>query len=67
MCNLLAAGLFHLVEQQLGALSLDCAYERIPDTALHKVKIWYQANLRIDLSLVPTWAAIQELQLVAYR
>lgn len=65
MINLLAAGLFHLIEQQLGALSLDCGYERVRDTKLDVVKAWYMANLGIDLSLLEPWAKIDELRLVA--
>lgn len=65
MVNLMAAGLYHLVEQQLGALSLDCAYERVRDTRLDIVRNWYIANLGIDLASLPAWARIDELRLVA--
>jgi hypothetical protein len=54
-----------LVEQQLSALSLDCAYERVRDTRLDIVKNWYSANLGIDLASLPAWARIDELRLVA--
>jgi hypothetical protein len=64
MVNLMAAGLYHLVEQQLGALSLDCAYERVRDTRLDIVRKWYVANLGIDLVSLPAWAKIDELRLV---
>ena len=63
--NLLAAGLFHLIEQQLSALSLDCAYERVRDTKLEVVKNWYIANLGIDLASLESWGKIDELRLVA--
>jgi hypothetical protein len=66
MVNLMTAGLYHLVEQQLAALSLDCAYERVRDTRLDIVKEWYKDNLGIDLELLPTWAVIRELRLVAH-
>jgi hypothetical protein len=65
MVNLMAAGLYHLVEQQLAALSLDCAYERVVDTKLGVVKNWYGANFGIDLASLPAWARIDELLLVA--
>src|SRR5260370_28729893 len=65
MLNLLAAGLYHLIEQQLGALSLDCAYERVRDTKLDVVKTWYMTNLGIDLSSLEPWAKIDELRLIA--
>ncbi len=65
MVNLLAAGLYHLIEQQLGALSLDCAYERVRDTKLDVVKTWYMTNLGIDLSSLEPWAKIDELRLIA--
>ena len=65
MVNLLAAGLYHMIEQQLGALSLDCAYERVRDTNLSLLKIWYLTNLGIDLSSLEPWAKLHELRLVA--
>jgi hypothetical protein len=65
MVNLLAAGLFHLIEQQLAALSLDCKYERVRDTKLEIVKDWYAENLGIDLSSLEPWAKIDELRSVA--
>jgi hypothetical protein len=65
MRNLLAAGLFHLIEQQLGVLTLDCAYERVRDTKLEIVRTWYCNNLGLDLSTLPSWNAIDELRLVA--
>src|SRR5260370_8941912 len=65
MVNLLAAGLYHLIEQQLGALSLDCAYERVSDPKLDVVKTWYMTNLGIDLPSLEPWAKIDELRLIA--
>lgn len=64
MINLMAAGLFHLIEQQLGALSLDCVYERVRDTKLEIVRRWYIANLGIDLASLSDWPRIDELRLV---
>ena len=65
MVNLLAAGLYHLIEQQLGALSRDCAYERVRDTNLDVVKTWYMTNLGIDLPSLEPWTKLHELRLVA--
>jgi hypothetical protein len=65
MLNLLATGFFHLVEQQLAALSDDCAYERVRDTKLEIVNQWYAGNLGINLSSLPGWEKLDELRLVA--
>jgi len=65
MVNLMAAGLYHLIEQQLAALSADCAYDRVADTNLEKLKTWYRTNLGIDLTSIPAWSRIHELRLVA--
>lgn len=65
MVNLLAAGLYHMIEQQLGALSLDCAYERVSDTNLGVLKTWHMTNLGIDLSSLQPWDKLHELRLVA--
>jgi hypothetical protein len=65
MLNLLATGLYHLVEQQLAALSDDCAYERVRNTDLRTGKQWYAENLGVDLSWLAAWAKIDELRLVA--
>jgi hypothetical protein len=58
MVNLMAAGLYHLAEQQLGALILDCAYDRVRDTNLDVVKDWYAKNLGIDLASLRSWEKI---------
>lgn len=65
--NLLAAGLFHLTEQQLAALCRDGGFTMDPprDTKLDEVKKWYNANLRLDLETLPSWGMINELRLVA--
>ena len=65
MANLMAAGLYHLVEQQLSALSLDCGYDRVRDTNLDVVKDWYTKNLGIDLASLHSWEKICELRWVA--
>jgi hypothetical protein len=67
MLNLLAAGLFHLTEQQLATLGQDAGFEnRQPkSTALEEVVKWYQSALRMDLRSLPEWPLIDELRLVA--
>jgi hypothetical protein len=67
MFNLLAAGLFHLIEQQLAVLGHDAGFRNGPpkDTRLEEVVKWYQSNLRLNLRLLPGWPLIEELRLVA--
>ena len=67
MRNLLAAGLFHLVEQQLAVLCRDAGFMVEPpqDTKLDKVAQWYKQHLRLDLKTLPTWRLMDELRLVA--
>ncbi len=67
MMNLVAAGLFHLLEQQLGALSRDASFSAFPlkETKLDKIVRWYQGVLGLDLASLPSWATIDELRLVA--
>jgi hypothetical protein len=67
MLNLLAAGLFHLTEQQLAALGHDAGFRNgsPKDTRLEEVAKWYESNLRLDLRLLPGWPLIDELRLVA--
>ena len=67
MLNLLAAGLFHLTEQQLAVLGQDAAFEnRQPkNTTLEEVVKWYKSTLRMDLRALSEWPLIDELRLVA--
>ncbi len=67
LLNLLAAGLFHLVEQQLAMVGRDGGFTMAPpkDTKLEEVKKWYTAHLRLDLETLPSWSVIDELRLVA--
>jgi hypothetical protein len=67
MLNLLAAGLFHLTEQQLAALCRDGGFIAGPprDTKLEEVANWYRINLRLDLSSLSSWPMIDELRFVA--
>lgn len=70
--NLHAAGLFHLLEQQLGNLVaqildtevLEADY-KYPKSNLHASARWYRSNLGLDLEKFPQWAKVDELRLVA--
>lgn len=57
MLNLLAAGLFHLTEQQLSMVCRDGGFIAKPprDTKLDVVKNWYAEHLRLDLAALPSW------------
>lgn len=64
--NLFAAGLFHVIEQQLADLTRDGAIGiKGPDTKLKKVINWYKQHFDADLELFPSWPLIEELRLVA--
>jgi hypothetical protein len=67
MLNLLAAGLFHLTEQQLAQLGNDAAFDnrRPKEATLDEVVKWYGSVLRLDLKHLPGWPIIHELRLVA--
>ncbi|MFN0104138.1 MAG: hypothetical protein ACKV2U_18895 [Bryobacteraceae bacterium] len=67
MLNLAAAGLFHLVEQQLTTLSADGLFrgDKLPDTKLSNVSQWYRDELDIDLTALPSWKRIGEMRKVA--
>lgn len=66
MLNLIAAGLFHLVEQQLANLSRDCLFDgAVRDTKLSIVTEWYEEKLGIRLTAMPSWNTIDEMRLVA--
>ena len=66
MLNLMAAGLFHLVEQQLATLSRDGLFEEsVRDTNIFVVKTWYWEQLNINLEALPSWEVINEMRLVA--
>lgn len=66
MLNLLAAGLFHLVEQQLARLSNDVIFERtLQDTNIFAVKKWYQDELSVNFEVLGSWVIVNELRLVA--
>ena len=69
MLNLMAAGLFHLIEQQLGAITHDGIFRkpryRLTDTKLSVVVEWYLEHLKIDITTLPSWSSIDEMRLVA--
>lgn len=67
MLNLLAAGLFHLTEQQLAALCRDGGFMVDPpkETKLGIVAVWYHDNLRLDFNTLSSWPMIEELRYVA--
>lgn len=65
--NLFAAGLFHMLEQQLADLCRDGAFETAPlrDTNLGIVSAWYRDNFKLDLSTLSAWSKIEQLRLLA--
>lgn len=64
--NLFAAGLFHVIEQQLADLTRDGAIGIAgSDTKLEKVTGWYKLHFRTDLTQFPSWSLIHEVRLVA--
>ena len=67
MLNLLAAGLFHLTEQQLALLGQNAGFEnRQPkSTKLQDVAEWFISVLHLDLQGLKDWPLIEELRLVA--
>ena len=67
MLNLVAAGLFHLTEQQLAALSQDASFASTPlkETKIDSVAAWYLAHLHLDIKSLPSWSLVDEFRLVA--
>ena len=67
MLNLLAAGLYHLAEQQLADSYRDASFhvDPPPDTNVGLVSDWYSAHFGLDLKTLPSWAVFDELRLVA--
>ena len=64
--NLLTAGLFHLIEQQLANITHDGAIEiAVADTQLGTVTKYYGEHFGLDLSTFNSWSVIQEMRLVA--
>ncbi|HUX68648.1 MAG TPA: hypothetical protein VMV31_14270 [Terriglobales bacterium] len=67
MLNLLAAGLYHALEQQLARACRLCQRrgEGPTQSALASVAVWILENEGIDPSLLPSFARVDELRLVA--
>ena len=64
--NLFAAGLFHVIEQQLADLTRDGAFDiEGSDTTLQSIVDWYKQHFHLDLTQCPSWSLIDELRLVA--
>lgn len=65
MLNLLSAGLFHLVEQQLAAFGRDGGFIATApsDTKMSELVKWYQVHIHVDLRSLPSWALVDELRL----
>lgn len=67
MYGLFAAGLFHMVEQQLAYLCHDRSFTAPPlkEGSLKELQDWYKQHFHIDLSTFPDWNCIDELRLLA--
>ncbi len=70
--NLLAAGLFHLLEQQLAKLTFDCKFRDISMNPKNanlgpngELAAWYKNHFGLDLKDLPQWKTINQLRLVA--
>ena len=67
--NLFAAGLFHLIEQQLASMCQDMATrsDKAPpsDTKIDVVADWFAEHLGVDLRGLTHWAKIDELRYLA--
>jgi hypothetical protein len=66
--NLLAAGLFHLLEQQLMSVARQRAFSHRPlksRAIWEDIANWYNAHLGLDFRTLPDYATIDELRLLA--
>jgi hypothetical protein len=65
--NLFAAGLFHLLEQELADLCRDGAFVTRPprDSQLAAVSDWYRQQFDLALQQLDSWNTINELRLLA--
>ncbi len=67
--NLLAAGLFHLLEQQLAKLTFDRKFREIhlepKKVKLETLAEWYKKHLDLDFKQLPKWDIVDQLRLVA--
>ena len=66
MRNLLAAGLFHLVEQQLSEICRDATFKNEGPTGknLETITAWYKEHFELDLETLSNWKLINEMRLV---
>ena len=66
MLNLVAAGLFHLIEQQLADLCRDGSFFLAPpSTKLGSAAAWYRDHFHLDLRSLAQWPNIDELRQLA--
>jgi hypothetical protein len=67
MLNLMAAGLFHLAEQQLSVLCRDAGFAGRPlkEVKWGVISDWYFEHLGLDLRQLNSWPQMDELRLVA--
>ncbi len=67
MMNLFAAGLFHLVEQQLASLCYDAGgtVAQLEKTKLGIVKDWYRNHFSLNFEDLSSWPRVDELRRVA--
>jgi hypothetical protein len=65
--NLFAAGLFHLLEQQLAELCRDSAFKAPApsDTKLSIVADWYDRHFKLNLRQISAWPKVDQLRLLA--
>lgn len=67
--NLLAVGLFHLLEQQLSDLTTDGLFNGMPrvrDCKISEIEHWFRTQLDVDLSAFQHWDVInREMRYVA--
>jgi|SRR5215472_13366004 len=67
MLNLMAAALFHLLEQQLAAIGQDSSFSQsgMPCVKLLDLANWYAVHVGVDLRALNSWNSINELRLLA--
>ncbi len=65
--NLLSAGLFHLLEQQLAILCYDCEFCDcvLANADIKSITAWYLRYFDINLEKLPQWKTIDELHWLA--
>ena len=66
--NLMAAGLFHLLEQQLANLCYDSAFRecKLKEATMDLIVEWYTRHFDLDLKQLSQWETIKELRLLAH-